>query len=125
MELFAHYALFLCIVASGLGGVAISFVAFRYGLVPPDQDDPIDVIRRRLFVTQVSHAIAAVAFSVSALSASVVMVVGMRPTTAESRGTLVLAERLDHVESLVRRMTDSLDRTVDRIERRKAAQATP
>jgi hypothetical protein len=122
MELFAHYALFLCIVASGLGGVAISFVAFRYGLVPPDQDDPIDVIRRRLFVTQVSHAVAAVAFSVSALSASVVMVVGTRPATAEAR---VLAERLDHVESLVRRMTDTLDRTVDRIERRKAAHSIP
>ena|SRR5687767_6169259 len=118
MDLFARLALFVCIVASGLGGLAITFVAFRYGLVPPEQDDPVEVIRRRLFATQLAHAFAAVAFSVTAFSAAAVMIANSGTPTADGRAAV--SDRLDNVESLVRTMTSTLERTVDRLEQEPA-----
>ena len=108
MDVFAHAALFACIVASGLGGVAITLVAFRYGLVPPEPDEPVSRIRRRLFATQLAHAVAAVGFSITALSAAAVMVTKSGVTTGDHR--TAISERLNNVESLVQEMTDTLDR---------------
>ena len=109
MDMFGSAALFACIVASGVGGVAITFVAFRYGLVPPEHDEPVAHIRRRLFATQLAHAIAAVGFAITALTAAAVMVTKGVVVTPDSLKA-PSSERLNNVESLVQQMTDVLDR---------------
>ena len=119
MDAFARFALFGCVLASGLGAIAICVVGFKYGLAPPADDDPIEHTHRRLFVTQFAHAFAVVAFALTAMLAGSAL--------ALDRGGAVLAggqrsdvrtvqRRLDGVETLVRQMTDSLDRTIHRFD---------
>jgi hypothetical protein len=120
MDTFARYALFGCIVAGGAGGLVISIVAFKYGLIPPSEDDPIALTHRRLFVTQVAHAFAAVAFATTTTLAAVVLFSGGAASARQDRDVHAIAQRLDEVEILVRRMTETLERAVQGVERRQA-----
>lgn len=87
MEMFARYALFGCVLASGLGGIAVCVVGFKYGLVPPAEDDPIELTHRRLFVTHFAHAFAVVAFALTAMLGGTVLMLdrGAAPITDAQR----------------------------------------
>jgi hypothetical protein len=121
MEPFVRYALFACIVASAAGGIAISIVAFKYGLMPPSEDDPIALTHRRLFITQLGHAFAAVAFAATAVLAAAAMVSGGASTERQRQDVQALSQRLDEVDGLVRQMTEALDQALDRLEQRRTA----
>jgi hypothetical protein len=123
MDAFVRYALFGCIVAGGLGGVVISLVALKYGLVPPSEDDPIALTHRRLFVTQLGHAFAAVAFATTTILAGAVLVSGFTASTPQNLDVHAIAQRLDEVETLVHRMTGALEEAVERVERRQGSRA--
>jgi hypothetical protein len=121
---FVRYALFGCVLVSGLGGIIICLVGFKYGLVPPADDDPIELTRRRLFATHLAHAFAAVAFAITAMLAGTVLMIdrGPAPVSARDRHDVqVVEQRLDGVEALVRRMTDTLEQAIRRSERAEAA----
>jgi hypothetical protein len=124
MEGFARYALFGCIVASGVGGAVVSIVAFKYGLVPPAEDDPIAVTHRRLFVTHLGHAIAAIAFAATTVLAVAVLMSGAAGPR-DQRDLQVIAQRLDELDGIVRRLTDALEHAVERFERRRISSAAP
>jgi hypothetical protein len=122
MDPFARYALFGCIVASGLGGVVLSIVTFKYGLVPPAEDDPIALTHRRLFVTHLGHAFAAVAFAVVALLAAVVVLRSGGPPAGEASGVQAISQGLRAVEERTQRMAHRLDQVMERLERRDVVQ---
>lgn len=117
---FTRYALVACIVASALGGIAISVVVLKYGLVPPAEDDSIVVIHRRLFVTQLGHAFAAVIFAITAVLAGATLVRAGGVATGARPDLQRISQRLDQVEDAVRRMTETLEETLERLERREA-----
>jgi hypothetical protein len=126
MESFAGYALFACVLVSGLGGIAVCAVAFKYGLVPPAEDDPVELTRRRMFATQLTHAFAAVAFAVTAMLAGTVLMVDRVPRPARDRVDVQAVEqRLAGVEALVRRMTRTVERAAHRGEAAQPAAARP
>lgn len=123
MDAFARYALFGCVLASGLGGIAVCAVGFKYGLTPPAEDDPIELTHRRLFATHLAHAFAVVAFALTALLACVVLMLdrAAAPAAAGQRPEVEAIERrLDGVEVLVRQMTETLDRTLHRFDKIEA-----
>jgi hypothetical protein len=125
MEAFARFALFGCVLASGLGGIALCVVGFKYGLTPPAEDDPIELTHRRLFVTHFAHAFGVVAFALTAMLAGSVLILdrGASPITAAQRHELqAVQHRLDGVEALVRQMTESLDRTIHRFDKTEASE---
>ena len=116
MDAFARYALFGCVLASSLGGIAVCVVGFKYGLVPPAEDDPIELTHRRLFVTHLAHAFAVVAFALTAMLAGSVLMLDHR--AASHRNEVQSVERrLDGVEALVTQMTETLERAVRRFDR--------
>jgi hypothetical protein len=121
MEPFVRYALFACIVASAADGVVISIVAFKYGLPPPSEDDPIALTHRCLFITQLGRAFAAVAFAATAVLAAAAMVSGGASTERQRQDVQALSQRLDEVGGLVRQMTEALDQALDRLEQRRTA----
>ena len=83
MDALARYALFGCVLASSLGGIAVCVVGFKYGLAPPAEDDPIEATHRRLFVTHLAHAFAVVAFALTAMLAGSVLMLDRRaPSSA-------------------------------------------
>jgi hypothetical protein len=123
MDAVARYALFGCVLASGLGGIAVCAVGFKYGLTPPAEDDPIELTHRRLFATHLAHAFAVVAFALTAMLAGMVLILDRSAGTAAAgpRGEVQAVERrLDGVEELVRQMTQSLERTMDRFDKNEA-----
>jgi len=123
MEMFARYALFGCVLASGLGGIAVCVVGFKYGLVPPAEDDPIELTHRRLFVTHFAHAFAVVAFALTAMLGGTVLMLdrGAAPITdAQRKEVQAVQRRLDGVEALVRQMTETLERTIHRFDKGEA-----
>jgi len=123
MEMFARYALFGCVLASGLGGIAVCVVGFKYGLVPPAEDDPIELTHRRLFVTHFAHAFAVVAFALTAMLGGTVLMLdrGAAPITdAQRKEVQAVQRRLDGVEALVRQMTETLERTIHRFDKSEA-----
>jgi hypothetical protein len=119
----ARYALIACIVTSALGGLVITVLVFRFGLAPPEVDEPLEVTHRRLFASHLGHALATVAFALSALLAAVALLVQPPASriaaeqAAEQTDVYAIAQRLNRVEDLVRRMTETLDQTVERFER--------
>ena len=123
MESFGRVALFACVLVSGLGGIAICAVALKYGLAPPAEDDPIELTHRRLFATHLAHAFAAVAFAFTAMLAATALLAqtAPRPAAAEPPDVQAVAQRLDEMEALVRRMSDTLQESVRRLERAEAA----
>jgi len=125
MDILARYALFGCVLASSLGGIAVCVVGFKYGLAPPAEDDPIELTHRRLFVTHFAHAFAVVAFALTAMLAGTVLMLdrSAAPTAATPRYDVQgVQRRLDGVEALVRQMTDSLDRTIHRFDKIEASE---
>jgi hypothetical protein len=125
MDAFVRYALFGCVLASGLGGIAVCVVGFKYGLVPPAEDDPIELTHRRLFVTHFAHAFAVVAFALTAMLAGAVLMVdrGAAPVAAAQRNEVqAVQRRLDGVEALVMQMTQTLERTIHRFDKREATE---
>jgi hypothetical protein len=112
-------------LVSGLGGIAVCIVVFKYGLVPPAEDDPIELTHRRLFATHLAHAFAAVAFALTAVLAAMVLIVGPAPRSSASEPIDVhaVAQRLDGVEATVERISETLDTSVQRLERSAAAAA--
>jgi hypothetical protein len=126
MDAFVRYALFGCVLASGLGGIAVCVVGFKYGLVPPAEDDPIEVTHRRLFVTHFAHAFAVVAFALTAMLAGAVLMVdrGAAPVAAAQRNEVqAVQRRLDGVEALVTEMTQTLKRTIHRFDKREVTES--
>ena len=123
MDIFARYALFGCVLASSLGGIAVCVVGFKYGLAPPAEDDPIELTHRRLFVTHFAHAFAVVAFALTAMLAGTVLMLdrSAAPAATPRYDVQAVQRRLDGVEALVRQMTDSLDRTIDRFDKIEAS----
>ncbi len=125
MEAFARLALFGCVLASGLGGIAVCAVGFKYGLAPPAEDDPIELTHRRLFVTHFAHAFAVVAFALTAMLAGTVLILdrGAAPIAGRQRHEVqAVQRRLDGVEALVKQMTDSLDRTIHHFDKIEASE---
>jgi len=123
MEVFARYALFGCVLASGLGGIAVCVVGFKYGLVPRAEDDPIELTHRRLFVTHFAHAFAVVAFALTAMLGGTVLMLerGAAPIAdAQRKEVQAVQRRLDGVEALVRQMTETLERTIHRFDKSEA-----
>jgi hypothetical protein len=120
VEDLGRYALIACIVTSALGGVVISVLVFRYGLAPPEPDEPLPVVHRRLFASHLGHALATVAFALTALLAAVALLADPGPPVIDAEQRQVeaqaVSQRLDAVEDMVRRMTETLDQTVDRFE---------
>src|SRR6058998_3563151 len=115
MDIFARYALFGCVLASSLGGIAVCVVGFKYGLAPPAEDDPIEATHRRLFVTHLAHAFAVVAFALTAMLAGSVLMLDRRaPSSAAGQRNEVQSfqRRLDGVEALVTQMTQTLERAI-------------
>ena len=128
VDAFARYALFGCVLASGLGAIAVCAVGYKYGLVPPAEDDPIELTHRRLFATHLAHAFAVVAFALTAMLAGIVLMLdrGAAPMAAQHRPEVSAVEqRLDGVETLVRRMAETLERTIHRVDRGGAADVRP
>ena len=115
MDALARYALFGCVLASSLGGIAVCVVGFKYGLVPPAEDDPIELTHRRLFVTHFAHAFAVVAFALTAMLAGSVLMLDRRPA-APRNDVQSVQRRLDGVEALVSQMTETLERAIRRVE---------
>jgi hypothetical protein len=124
MDSFARYALFACIVASAAGGVVISMVAFRYGLTPLSGDDPAPLSHRRLFITHLGHAFAAVAFAATVVLAAAAMVSADAASERQSRDVAVLTRRLDELDVLVRQMTEAFEQAVKRFDDRGATRNT-
>jgi hypothetical protein len=115
MDAFVRYALFGCVLASGLGGIAVCAVGFKYGLTPPAEDDPIELTHRRLFATHLAHAFAVVAFALSAMLAGTVLIVGRGAAPSVASGDVqAVQHRLDGVEALVKTMTETLERSLHR-----------
>ena len=121
MDPLARYALYGCIVASGLGGVVLSIVTVKYGLVPPSEDDPIAVTHRRLFVTHLGHAFAAMAFATIALLAAAVVLREGGSSGGQGPDVQTISQGLHSVEQLTQDMTRRLDQVMDRLEHRDAA----
>jgi hypothetical protein len=124
MDPLARYALFACIVASAAGGMVISIIAFKYGLTPPSEDDPIALTHRRLFITQLGHAFAAVAFAATAVMAAAAAFSAGAASERQQRDVEALARRLDEVDGLVRQMTDALGQAMERFDRRYDSRET-
>jgi hypothetical protein len=126
VDTLARYALFGCVLASGLGGIAVCAVGFKYGLVPPTEDDPIEVTHRRLFATHLAHAFAVVAFALTAVLTGTVLVLDRAGTLVaggQRHEVQAIQRRLDGVEAVVRQMTDTLERAIGRFD--KTDGATP
>lgn len=124
VDAFARYALFGCVLASGLGGIAVCAVGFKYGLVPPAEDDPIELTHRRLFATHFAHAFAVVAFALTAVLAGTVLVLerGGAPVAGGQRHEVqAIQRRLDGVEAVVKQMTDTLERAIGRFDKTEGA----
>jgi hypothetical protein len=121
MDPLARYALYGCIAASGLGGVVLSIVTVKYGLVPPSEDDPIEVTHRRLFVTHLSHAFAAMAFAAVALLAAAVVLREGGLRQDQGAHVQAIAEEVRGVEQLTHDMSRKLEQLMDRLEQRDAA----
>jgi len=120
MDALARYALFGCVLASSLGGIAVCVVGFKYGLAPPAEDDPIEATHRRLFVTHLAHAFAVVAFALTAMLAGSVLMLDRRaPSSAAGQRNEVQSfqRRLDGVEALVTQMTQTLERAIRRVDK--------
>jgi hypothetical protein len=119
VDVFARYALFGCVLASGLGGIAVCAVGFKYGLVPPAEDDPIELTHRRLFVTHLAHAFAVVAFALTAVLAGTVLVLDRSgaPVAGGQRQELkAVQRRLDGIEAAVGQITETLERAMRRFD---------
>ena len=122
MDAFARFALFGCVLASGLGGMAVCLVSFKYGLAPPAEDDPIELTHRRLFASHFAHAFAVVAFAVTAMLAGSVLILDRTtaPVIGPRQDVQAVQRRLDGLEALVKQMTDTLDRTIHHIDKIEA-----
>lgn len=62
----AHYTLMGNVVACVLGALVLAVVAYRYGFSSP-LDEPSTVSIRRVVVSRLAHAVAAVCFAVAAM----------------------------------------------------------
>jgi hypothetical protein len=124
VDVFARYALFGCVLASGLGGIAVCAVGFKYGLVPPAEDDPIELTHRRLFATHLAHAFAVVAFALTAVLAGTVLILDRSgaPVAGSQRQELhTVQRRLDGIEAVVGQMTETLERAMRRFDKSETA----
>jgi hypothetical protein len=125
MDAFARYALFACVLASSLGGIAVCVVGFKYGLAPPAEDDPIELTHRRLFVTHFAHAFAVVAFALTAMLAGSVLMLDRRSTSGvvgQRNEVQSVQRRLDGVEAIVTQMTQTLERAIRRFDKHDPAE---
>ena len=117
MDAFVRYALFGSVLVSGLGGIAVCAVGFKYGLTPPAEDDPIELTHRRLFATHLAHAFAVVAFALSSMLAGTVLIAGHGAAgSVAGRDVQAVQQRLDGVEALVKNMTETLERSLNRLD---------
>lgn len=130
MAALTPYLLAGSVVASALGGLVLCLLIVRYGFSAPEDDAPEEV-PRRLLLTRLGHAVAAVCFALTALLGAVAL--GTRPGgTADPDAARLAAEvraleeRVAAVERAVVRVSHSLDRLLDRAERgRPAAGGAP
>src|SRR5919109_5583128 len=125
MDAFARYALFGCVLASGLGGIAVCVVGFKYGLAPPAEDDPIELTHRRLFATHFAHAFAVVAFALTAVLAGTVLILDRSGAPVPGGGrqdVQAVQRRLDGVEAIVGQMTETLERAMRRFDQSESAE---
>lgn len=122
----AHYALTGSIVASTIGGLALCALIIKYGFLPAE-DEPASALRRRVFLTRLTHTIAATCFAVTALLSVVALAprAGGVPARVRSTEPPELADqlravdaRVSAIESLVRQLNTSVEALLARVEAR-------
>ncbi|HXG04883.1 MAG TPA: hypothetical protein VNO23_15900 [Candidatus Binatia bacterium] len=123
MTSLAHYALPGIIVLASVGAFLMCLSVIRYGFAPLEEDP--DEVARRLLVTRLAHAAAAVCFAGTALLAVAAWSVRGAPATAARRAE---TDALGEVQALVgeqareiTRLTDALHRLQLEVEERLAA----
>lgn len=81
MHPFAHYALVAAIVLSAAGAFLLCLLVGKYGF-PTPAEETADVALRRLFVTRLGHAAAAVCFVMTGALAAVALSAQLRAAPA-------------------------------------------
>jgi hypothetical protein len=128
MASLAHYALPGIIVLASAGAFLMCLAVIRHGLTPLEEDP--DEAARRLFITRLAHAAAAVCFAGTALLAVAAWSMRGTPATSAARGAD--ADALGEVQALlgeqareITNLTDALHRLQLEVEERLAAESTP
>jgi hypothetical protein len=123
MASLAHYALPGIIVLASLGAFLMCLAVIRYGFAPLEEDS--DEAARRLFLTRLAHAAAAVCFAGTALLAIAAWSARGAPAVAARRTD---ADTLGEIQGLVgeqareiTRLTEALHRLQLEVEERLAA----
>jgi hypothetical protein len=117
MNAVARYALTASVVASAVGGVVLCLLVLKYGLSPPEEDEPINISHRRFFMTRLGHAVAAACLATSAVLTVLALAVGANrapeaagpPPALNQEELRGLEGRLAAVEEAVRRIGRSID----------------
>jgi hypothetical protein len=123
MASLAHYALPGIIVLASVGAFLMCLAVIRYGFAPLEEDPDA---ARRLFLTRVAHAAAAVCFAGAALLAVAAWSARGAPAAAAARGTDAgalgeLPARLGEQAREIARLTEALHRLPREVEERLAA----
>ena len=124
MNQLAQYALWASILVSVIGAGGLALVVLRYGFVSPF-DNSEDVVRRVL-LTRLSHALAAVCLTVTAILGALTLFAIRPPAPAESAVTeadvsfvgdiLGLDRRVKTIESSLREIDANLGKVLSRLQ---------
>ena len=117
MNALARYALTASVVASAVGGVVLCLLVLKYGLAPPEEDEPINTAHRRFFMTRLGHAVAAACLATSVVLTVLALALGANrppdgaapPPALNQEELRGLEGRLEAVEEAVRRIGRSID----------------
>ncbi|HET7344064.1 MAG TPA: hypothetical protein VFL90_21555, partial [Methylomirabilota bacterium] len=108
----AHAALAASIVLSALGAVVICLLIVVYGFTPSDEQP--DTATRRMFLTRIGHATAAVCFAATAILLAVALAQPARtpaPATADDPRLSTTAARVEDQQERLQRMEQRVEET--------------
>lgn len=115
MASLAHYALPGIIVLASAGAFLMCLLVIRYGFTPLEED-PEDA-GRRLFLTRLGHAAAAVCFAGAALLAAAAVSARGAPAPVAARGAD--ADTLDEVQARLGEQAREIARLTEALHRRQ------
>jgi hypothetical protein len=124
MSALAQAALAISVVLSALGAVVLCILVVLYGFTPPGEE-PAGAAARRLLLTRIGHAVAAVCFTATAILIAVVLAQPPRPEApsaasvdarvpALGAGLEAQQSRLAQAEARLHDLEVSLHRETDR-----------
>ena len=124
MNQLAQYALWASILVSVIGAVGLALVVVRYGFISPF--DHSDDVVRRVLLTRISHALAAVCLTVTAILGALTLFTLRPPAPAESAASeadvsfvgdiLALDRRVKTIETSLRDIDTNLGKVLSRLQ---------